>query len=129
VAPKKRVPWVEPPRAGEMLLAKSLAGQAKVPHFSISGSEFVEMFAGAGAACVRDLFEQAKRKAPCIVFIDELNAIGKSQSRGRAVGLSNDEHEQTLNPLLAGMDEYTRDARPRSAARRPFRPSGPGGPP
>ncbi len=102
----KGVLLVGPPGTGKTLLAKAVAGQARVAFFSISGSEFVEMFVGVGAARVRDLFEQAKQKAPCIVFIDELDAIGKSRSTGRAMGFSNDEREQTLNQLLAEMDGF-----------------------
>ncbi len=102
----KGVLLVGPPGTGKTLLAKAVAGEAAVSFFSISGSEFVEMFVGVGAARVRDLFEQAKQKAPCIVFIDELDAIGKSRSAGRAIGFSNDEREQTLNQLLAEMDGF-----------------------
>jgi len=102
----KGVLLVGPPGTGKTLLAKAVAGEASVSFFSISGSEFVEMFVGVGAARVRDLFEQAKGKAPCIVFIDELDAIGKSRSTGRAIGFSNDEREQTLNQLLAEMDGF-----------------------
>ncbi len=102
----KGVLLVGPPGTGKTLLAKAVAVQAKVAFFSISGSEFVEMFVGVGAARVRDLFEQAKLRAPCIVFIDELDAIGKSRSTGRAIGFSNDEREQTLNQLLAEMDGF-----------------------
>ena len=102
----KGVLLVGPPGTGKTLLAKAVAGEAHVSFFSISGSEFVEMFVGVGAARVRDLFEQAKQKAPCIVFIDELDAIGKSRSSGRAVGFSNDEREQTLNQLLAEIDGF-----------------------
>jgi cell division protease FtsH len=87
------------------LLAKAVAGEAGVPFFSISGSEFIEMFVGVGSSRVRDLFEQAKKKAPCIVFIDELDAIGKSRSSGAMYG-GNDEREQTLNQLLAEMDGF-----------------------
>ncbi|MDY6044596.1 MAG: ATP-dependent zinc metalloprotease FtsH [Peptoniphilus sp.] len=95
---------VGPPGTGKTLLAKAVAGEAKVPFFSISGSEFVEMFVGLGAAKVRDLFEQAKEKAPCIVFIDEIDTIGKKRD---GAGLSgNDEREQTLNQLLAEMDGF-----------------------
>ncbi len=102
----KGVLLVGPPGTGKTLLAKAVAGEAKVSFFSISGSEFVEMFVGVGAARVRDLFEQAKQKAPCIVFIDELDAIGKARSSGRAIGFSNDEREQTLNQLLAEIDGF-----------------------
>jgi cell division protease FtsH len=102
----KGVLLVGPPGTGKTLLAKAVAGEAGVPFFSISGSEFVEMFVGVGAARVRDLFEQAKSKAPCIIFIDELDAIGKSRSAGRGAPMSNDEREQTLNQLLAEMDGF-----------------------
>ncbi|WMJ80563.1 ATP-dependent zinc metalloprotease FtsH [Clostridium sp. MB40-C1] len=95
---------VGPPGTGKTLLAKAVAGEAKVPFFSISGSSFVEMFVGMGAARVRDLFKQAEEKAPCIVFIDEIDAIGKSRDNG--VGGGNDEREQTLNQLLAQMDGF-----------------------
>jgi cell division protease FtsH len=94
---------VGPPGTGKTLLAKAVAGEAKVPFFSLSGSDFVEMFVGMGAARVRDLFRQAEEKAPCIIFIDEVDAIGKS--RDNAMG-SNDEREQTLNQLLAEMDGF-----------------------
>ncbi|MGO4937760.1 ATP-dependent zinc metalloprotease FtsH [Fundicoccus sp. Sow4_H7] len=94
---------VGPPGTGKTMLARAVAGEANVPFFSISGSEFVEMFAGAGAARVRDLFKQAKEKAPCIVFIDEIDAIGKKRS-SQAFG--NDEREQTLNQLLTEMDGF-----------------------
>jgi len=102
----KGVLLVGPPGTGKTLLAKAVAGEARVAFFSISGSEFVEMFVGVGAARVRDLFEQAKLKAPCIVFIDELDAIGKSRTSGRSIGFSNDEREQTLNQLLAEIDGF-----------------------
>lgn len=95
---------VGPPGTGKTLLAKAIAGEAKVPFFSISGSEFIEMFVGMGAARVRDLFDQAQKKAPCIVFIDEIDAIGKKRDSG-AFG-SNDEREQTLNQLLSEMDGF-----------------------
>jgi cell division protease FtsH len=101
----KGVLLVGPPGTGKTLLARAVAGEAGVSFFSISGSEFVEMFVGVGAARVRDLFEQAKGKAPCIIFIDELDAIGKSRSAG-GVLLSNDEREQTLNQLLVEMDGF-----------------------
>lgn len=97
---------VGPPGTGKTLLAKALAGEAGVAFFSISGSNFVEMFVGVGAARVRDLFEQAKAKAPCIVFIDELDAIGKSRSGARGAQSANDEREQTLNQLLVEMDGF-----------------------
>lgn len=100
----KGVLLVGPPGTGKTLLAKAVAGEAGVSFFSISGSEFVELFVGAGAARVRDLFEQAKKQAPCIVFIDELDAIGKSRSSGAYGG--NDEREQTLNQLLTEMDGF-----------------------
>ena len=95
---------VGPPGTGKTLLAKAVAGEANVPFFSISGSEFVEMFVGVGASRVRDLFEEAKKNAPCIVFIDEIDAIGKS--RDSRYGGGNDEREQTLNQLLAEMDGF-----------------------
>ena len=97
---------VGPPGTGKTLLAKAVAGEAGVSFFSISGSEFVELFVGAGAARVRDLFEQAKKKAPCIIFIDELDAIGKSRASGGFVG-GNDEREQTLNQLLTELDGFS----------------------
>ena len=100
----KGVLLVGPPGTGKTLLAKAVAGEAKVPFFSISGSEFIEMFVGMGAARVRDLFKQAQEKAPCIVFIDEIDAIGKKRDNG-AFG-SNDEREQTLNQLLSEMDGF-----------------------
>jgi ATP-dependent metalloprotease FtsH len=96
---------VGPPGTGKTLLAKAVAGEANVPFFSLSGSDFVEMFVGVGASRVRDLFKQAKEKAPCIIFIDEIDAIGKA--RGRNSGMSsNDEHENTLNQLLTEMDGF-----------------------
>ncbi len=101
----KGVLLVGPPGTGKTLLAKAVAGEAGVPFFSISGSEFVEMFVGVGSSRVRDLFEQAKKQAPCIVFIDELDAIGKSRSTNGFYG-GNDEREQTLNQLLAEMDGF-----------------------
>ena len=94
---------VGPPGTGKTLLAKAVAGEADVPFFSMSGSEFVEMFVGLGASKVRDLFKQAKEKAPCIVFIDEIDAIGKKRD-GQIGG--NDEREQTLNQLLTEMDGF-----------------------
>ncbi len=100
----KGVLLVGPPGTGKTLLARAVAGEAKVPFFSISGSDFVEMFVGVGAARVRDLFKQAKQHAPCIIFIDELDAIGRQ--RGVHVGTVNDEREQTLNALLVEMDGF-----------------------
>ncbi len=97
---------VGPPGTGKTLLAKAVAGEAKVPFFSISGSEFVEMFVGMGAAKVRDLFKQAAEKAPCIVFIDEIDTIGKKRDTGMGISGGNDEREQTLNQLLAEMDGF-----------------------
>lgn len=105
----KGVLLVGPPGTGKTLLAKAVAGEAGVPFFSISGSDFVEMFVGVGAARVRDLFRQAKEKAPCIVFIDEIDAVGRSRSRMN-VPLSNDERENTLNQLLVEMDGFNTDA-------------------
>ncbi|HHV71646.1 MAG TPA: ATP-dependent metallopeptidase FtsH/Yme1/Tma family protein, partial [Clostridia bacterium] len=99
---------VGPPGTGKTLLAKAVAGESKVPFFSISGSEFVEMFVGMGAARVRDLFKQAQEKAPCIVFIDEIDAIGKSRTNAGIIG-GNDEREQTLNQLLTEMDGFESD--------------------
>lgn len=101
----KGVLLVGPPGTGKTLLAKAVAGEAGVPFFSISGSEFVELFVGVGSARVRDLFEQAKKQAPCIIFIDELDAIGKARSTNSAFG-GNDEREQTLNQLLTEMDGF-----------------------
>ena len=101
----KGVLLVGPPGTGKTLLGKAVAGEAGVPFFSISGSEFVELFVGVGSSRVRDLFEQAKKQAPCIVFIDELDAIGKSRSSGGFYG-GNDEREQTLNQLLTEMDGF-----------------------
>src|SRR5210317_1469722 len=100
----KGVLLVGPPGTGKTLLARAVAGEAKVPFFSISGSEFVEMFVGVGAARVRDLFEQAKRNAPCIIFVDEIDAVGRQ--RGAGLGGSHDEREQTLNQILTEMDGF-----------------------
>jgi len=100
---------VGPPGTGKTLLAKAVAGEAAVPFFSLSGSDFVEMFVGVGAARVRDLFKQAKEKAPCIVFIDEIDAIGRSRGRGQMPG-ANDERENTLNSLLVEMDGFATDS-------------------
>ncbi|PLZ78722.1 ATP-dependent zinc metalloprotease FtsH, partial [Fischerella thermalis] len=102
----KGVLLVGPPGTGKTLLAKAIAGEAGVPFFSISGSEFIELFVGVGAARVRDLFEQAKQQAPCIVFIDELDALGKSRAAGGPFVGGNDEREQTLNQLLTEMDGF-----------------------
>ena len=99
----KGILLVGPPGTGKTLLAKAVAGESNVPFFSMSGSEFVEMFVGMGASKVRDLFKQAKEKAPCIVFIDEIDAIGKKRD-GQFAG--NDEREQTLNQLLTEMDGF-----------------------
>ncbi|MFC2556217.1 MAG: ATP-dependent metallopeptidase FtsH/Yme1/Tma family protein, partial [Lautropia mirabilis] len=95
---------VGPPGTGKTLLARAIAGEAKVPFFSISGSDFVEMFVGVGAARVRDMFENAKKHAPCIIFIDEIDAVGRQ--RGAGLGGGNDEREQTLNQLLVEMDGF-----------------------
>ena len=99
---------VGPPGTGKTLLAKSIAGEAKVPFFTISGSDFVEMFVGVGASRVRDMFEQAKKNAPCIIFIDEIDAVGRH--RGAGVGGGNDEREQTLNQMLVEMDGFDTNA-------------------
>ena len=136
----KGVLLVGPPGTGKTLLARAIAGEAGVPFFSLSGSEFVEMFVGVGAARVRDLFQQAQQKAPCIVFIDELDALGKTRNAGIMGG--HDEREQTLNQLLAEMDGFDSrgradrhgghqppgDPRPGAAAARALRPAGAGGP-
>ena len=100
----KGVLMVGPPGTGKTLLAKAVAGEAEVPFFSISGSDFVEMFVGVGAARVRDMFEQGRKNAPCIVFIDEIDAVGRQ--RGAGLGGGNDEREQTLNSLLVEMDGF-----------------------
>ncbi|MBM3422910.1 MAG: ATP-dependent zinc metalloprotease FtsH [Chlorobi bacterium] len=104
----KGVLLVGPPGTGKTLLAKAVAGEADVPFFSISGSDFVEMFVGVGAARVRDLFRQAKEKAPCIIFIDEIDAVGRSRGKGAMMG-ANDERENTLNQLLVEMDGFATD--------------------
>lgn len=98
---------IGPPGTGKTLLAKAMAGEAQVPFFSLSGSDFVEMFVGVGASRVRDLFKQAREKAPCIIFIDEIDAIGRA--RGRNAIMSNDERENTLNQLLVEMDGFGGD--------------------
>ncbi|MCH8302769.1 MAG: ATP-dependent zinc metalloprotease FtsH, partial [Proteobacteria bacterium] len=100
----KGVLMVGPPGTGKTLLARAIAGEAKVPFFTISGSDFVEMFVGVGASRVRDMFEQAKKQAPCIIFIDELDAVGRH--RGAGLGGGHDEREQTLNQLLVEMDGF-----------------------
>jgi cell division protease FtsH len=105
----KGVLLVGPPGTGKTLLAKAVAGESGVPFFSLSGSDFVEMFVGVGAARVRDLFKQAKEKAPCIIFIDEIDAIGRSRGRGQVPG-ANDERENTLNSLLVEMDGFATDS-------------------
>ena len=97
---------VGPPGTGKTLLAKAVAGEADVPFFSLSGSDFVEMFVGVGASRVRDLFRQAKEKAPCIIFIDEIDAVGRARSHGATMGGGNDERESTLNQLLTEMDGF-----------------------
>lgn len=102
----KGVILVGPPGTGKTLLAKAVAGEAQVPFFSISGSEFVEMFVGVGASRVRDLFNKAKGKAPCIIFIDEIDAIGRSRGKGAFLSGANDERESTLNQLLTEMDGF-----------------------
>ena len=107
----KGVLLVGPPGTGKTLLAKAVAGEADVPFFSVSGSSFIEMFVGVGASRVRDLFENAKKEAPAIVFIDEIDAIGKSRAASGMIG-GNDEREQTLNQLLAEMDGFSSDASP-----------------
>src|SRR5947199_359262 len=99
---------VGPPGTGKTLLAKAMAGEAQVPFFSMSGSDFVELFVGVGASRVRDVFKQAREKAPCIVFIDEIDAIGRA--RGKNVVMSNDERENTLNQLLVEMDGFSGDS-------------------
>ncbi|NBC17014.1 MAG: ATP-dependent zinc metalloprotease FtsH [Bacteroidetes bacterium] len=104
----KGVLLVGPPGTGKTLLAKAVAGEAGTPFFSLSGSDFVEMFVGVGAARVRDLFKQAKEKAPCIIFIDEIDAIGRTRGRGMMMG-ANDERENTLNQLLVEMDGFNTD--------------------
>ena len=105
---------IGPPGTGKTLLAKAVAGEAQVPFFSMSGSDFVELFVGVGASRVRDLFKQAREKAPCIVFIDEIDAIGRA--RGKNAVVSNDERENTLNSLLVEMDGFSGDGGPATAA-------------
>ncbi len=127
-----------PPGTGKTLLARAVAGEAGVPFFTISGSDFVEMFVGVGASRVRDLFEQAKQNSPCIIFVDEIDAVGRQ--RGAGLGGGHDEREQTLNQLLVEMDGFgeragrhpdrghqpARHPRPGAAAARPLRPADPG---
>ena len=127
---------VGPPGTGKTLIARAVAGEANVPFFTISGSDFVEMFVGVGASRVRDMFEQAKKNAPCIIFIDEIDAVGRH--RGAGLGGGNDEREQTLNQLLVEMDGFEANEGiiliaatnrpdvldPGAAASRPFRPPG-----
>jgi cell division protease FtsH len=103
----KGVLLVGPPGTGKTLMAKAVSGEAGVPFFSISGSEFVEMFVGVGASRVRDLFEQAKKNSPCIIFVDEIDAVGRH--RGAGLGGSHDEREQTLNQILVEMDGFDTD--------------------
>ena len=100
----KGVLCIGPPGTGKTLIAKAVAGEADRPFFSISGSDFVEMFVGVGASRIRDLFDQAKKQAPCIVFIDEIDAVGRH--RGAGIGGGHDEREQTLNQLLVEMDGF-----------------------
>ena len=137
----KGVLLIGPPGTGKTLLARAIAGEANVPFFSISGSDFVEMFVGVGASRVRDLFEQGKKNAPCIIFIDEIDAVGRH--RGAGLGGGHDEREQTLNQLLVEMDGFESNdgvilmaatnrpdvLDPALSAARPFRPAGCGGPP
>ncbi|MCB0413448.1 MAG: AAA family ATPase, partial [Bdellovibrionales bacterium] len=104
----KGVLLVGPPGTGKTLLARAVAGEAKVPFFTISGSDFVEMFVGVGASRVRDLFEQGKKNAPCIIFIDEIDAVGRH--RGAGLGGGHDEREQTLNALLVEMDGFEQNS-------------------
>src|SRR4030043_129732 len=108
MSPGARIPkgvlMVGPPGCGKTLTAKAISGEAGVPFFSISGSEFVEMFVGVGASRVRDLFDQAKRNSPCIIFMDEIDAVGRH--RGAGIGGGHDEREQTLNQLLVEMDGF-----------------------
>ena len=121
----KGVLLVGPPGTGKTLLAKAVAGEAGVPFFSISGSEFVELFVGVGASRVRDLFDQAKRNSPCIVFVDEIDAVGRH--RGAGLGGSHDEREQTLNQILVEMDGFDTDTeRHRHRGHEPARYPGPG---
>jgi cell division protease FtsH len=106
---------VGPPGTGKTLLARAIAGEANVPFFTISGSDFVEMFVGVGASRVRDMFEQGKKNAPCIIFIDEIDAVGRH--RGAGLGGGNDEREQTLNQMLVEMDGF--EATRASSSSRP----------
>ena len=97
-----------PPGTGKTLLAKAVAGEAGVPFLSISAAEFIEMFVGVGASRVRDLFTEAKKNAPCIIFIDELDAVGRQRAQGQ--GMGNDEREQTINQLLTEMDGFEKNS-------------------
>ena len=109
---------VGPPGTGKTLLARAIAGEANVPFFTISGSDFVEMFVGVGASRVRDMFEQGKKNAPCIIFIDEIDAVGRHRGAGLSGG--NDEREQTLNQMLVEMDGFgQRRCDPDSRLNRP----------
>ena len=114
---------VGPPGTGKTFLARAVAGEAGVPFFSISGSDFVEMFVGVGASRVRDLFENAKKNAPCIIFIDEIDAVGRQ--RGAGLGGGHDEREQTLNQLLVEMDGFSERRDYRYGGDKPSRYSGP----
>ena len=124
--PPRGVLMVGPPGTGKTLIARAVAGEAEVPFFSVAGSSFVELFVGVGAARVRDLFSEARKRAPCIVFVDEIDAIGQRRSGGQ-VYASNDEREQTLNQLLAEMDGFDPATGRRRAGRdQPPRGAGPG---
>ena len=117
----KGVLLVGPPGTGKTLLARAVAGEAGVPFFSISGSDFVEMFVGVGASRVRDLFVQGKKNAPCLIFIDEIDAVGRQ--RGAGLGGGHDEREQTLNQLLVEMDGLRAPTKASSSSRRPIVPT------
>src|SRR5690606_24789983 len=103
----KGILLIGPPGTGKTLLARAIAGEAQVPFYSLSGSEFVEMFVGVGASRVRDLFKKAKEKAPCIIFIDELDAIGRARGKSASAFGGNDERESTLNQMLTEMDGFS----------------------
>lgn len=119
-----------PPGTGKTLLAKAVAGEANVPFYTISGSDFLEMFVGVGPSRVRDLFKEARANAPCIVFIDEIDAVGRQRGRG-GFGGGNDERENTLNQLLVEMDGFSPSTGPKSPKfpADPVKPCGPVGPP